>query len=273
MLAGVRAYMHVWQLPLFGLLVVGWLLGGGWILRRTLHQRERYRRITLGRCVLICFLGGVGGGLTGAVFFYLFDTIGGVIETDLKIVGGIVGAVLMGLIASLVIYAMLPISLGEAIRVGIRPVAMILVLLIIVGASAGVPAYFLRVAERQRNDCRFNLAVIAEALRDYRQRFGSPGTSLDALVEINVIPYGHLVCPATGEVVGGYVYRPGRIIDRNTATEQILVCDLRGNHRGGRNVLLANGQELWYSDDRFRLLLESEANKQFASDLQAVEDE
>jgi hypothetical protein len=274
MLAGIRDYMYFWQLPLFGLFLIGWLWGGGYLLMRSLRKHEQYRRIKLSQCVLNCFLGGIAGGITGAVFFRLFFTIGNVTETNLLIPSAVIALIFMAFASLLVIYAMLSLSLRDAVAAGALPVGAILILLIAVCTAAGIPAYFLRISKLERQNCRNNLALIAEGLRTHQRAFAKPASSLDVLVERNLIATTSIPCPAGApDKHKSYFYHPASLVARDVSSEKILICDLKGNHPGGRNVVFVNGQELWYDEDGFRVLLNKEVNKDFSAGLPAAEGE
>ncbi len=272
MLAGIRNYLHLWQLPLFVSFAVLSLWAGGSLLLRSLRKRQYPKRIRMSRCVLISMLAGASGGLAGAVFFFLFESIRAGTGVSLRLPGALVAGIVMILIAYLVAYAMLELPMGAALKVLALPLTVMLLLTGAVGAGAGIPAYFLRKDEVKQQRCLARkLPQIAVALAYHQDTFGDPPQQLKDLAEKNMIDANFLICPGTPEKPIGFFYHPLRMTRQESAARIFVLCDFRHTHRGGRNAILANGRYNWYPEEHFESLLTLEDNKQFAAALRAAE--
>ncbi len=270
-LAGIGDFLFVWHLPMFLVLAVGWLVGGAWLLLRSLRKSKYQRRIRLPRCILIFLLAGLGGGASGLVFFYLVNNIGEAIGTNLKYLGVIVATVMFLGVAYLVIYAMLELSMKAALRVAAIPLVAQFVLMGVIGTAGGVPAFYMRYAKLRRNTCELHLNYILSALDEYQQRHEErPAPNLKVLSEKNFMEAKRLECPGAPEREVGFFYYSSRLVGPDEPG-QLLVCDFRGNHSGGRNVIMTNGVILWNTGRQFQSLLEEEENKEFAVALRAAE--
>ena len=57
------------------------------------------------------------------------------------------------------------------------------------------------------------------------------------------------------------------MISERESTDRFVACTVDGLISGGRNVLYANGNVVFYSDGDFRAKLQSDENKLFAAAL------
>ena len=257
------------QIPLVVLLMVGWLWGGSWLLLRSLKKRGYPKRIKLGNCVLIMLLCGFCGVLAAGVTFLLVNSFGGGLA--IKAVGAGAGLVMLVVVSLLVVYAMLELSLGKAIKAAALPMVAVMALMGVVGAAAGTPAYFWRHANRKRELCQNRLFYLHRGLLQYQQAYSEPATAVEALLEKNIVGKESVLCPGPEGEAGEYFYFPGRVIGGGEKTEKLLACDVGGNHGGGRNVLFVNGEARWCKDKEFQGLLELPENKDFADALRKTE--
>jgi len=270
-LAGLQDYLGTWQIPLFVALLVGWLWGGGWLLHRSLLRRGYPKRIRRPRCVLIFLLGGLAGSAAGAVFFKLFHTAGDRFDTNLLVPGMAAATVVLFGVAFLIIYAMLELSLPAALKASAVPMLAMFLWLAAVATSIALPAYIIRMRDNRRASCHRQLFFIYDELARYQLRFGAPAPNLQALVDLNYLDAKYLTCPAEPDKKPGYFYLPATLQTRGDEAERIILCDFRGNHSGGRNVLLASGQPNWYSTAEFEDRLTRELNAEFAAALARAE--
>ncbi len=264
LLAGIRNYIHFWQLPLMALLLFGWLWGGGWLLLRSVKKRDYPKRIRLSNCLIISLLAGIGGSLVGVVFFALVNTIGSGISVNLMPVGGVIAFVVMAFTAMLVIYAMLDLPFGRACKAAMLPTAAMMAIFLFISAAAAVPAYFLRQSQLDREQCYINLNIIAQALQSHQRAMGLAADNLDLLVERNYITPELLACPRAVDPEHSYFYLPTPVDPQDKTSRTIVACDLHPQHNGGRNVLDRSGYVRWYDDDEFEMLLKLEENQSFA---------
>lgn len=270
MLAGISNFLFVWHLPMFAVLVAGWLMGGGWLLLRSLRKTQYPKRIRLPRCVLIFLLAGLGGGSVGLVSFYLLNSIGDAIDVNLKVVGVIVAAPTFLGVAYLVVYAMLELSMGAALKAAAVPLGAQIVLMGVIGTAGGVPAFYMRHELHRRSMCRANMDYVLQALDGYQRNYEKPVAKLEILVEQNLIEAKYLKCPGAPEREIAFFYYASRLVD-SSKPDQLLLCDYRGNHSWGRNMVMTNGQRGWRDDGKLRALLDADENKEFATALRAAE--
>jgi len=85
-----------------------------------------------------------------------------------------------------------------------------------------------------------------------------------------------LTCPSRKNPQPGrvdYVYVPPakRVDQVADPAATILICDLKGNHRHGRNVAFVDGHLEWVTEDEFRDLLARPDNAVFAAGLEKIE--
>ncbi len=271
MLAGLTDWIHLWQMPLFGVLAIGWLFGGGWLLLRSLKKSEYPKKNKLPQCILIFLVAGMGGGAVAMVVFFLFYTIGEAIEVNLKTAG--LGAAVVALFATtmMVIFAMLDLSLKEAFKAARIPLLGQLVLMAAVCAAAILPVPGILEEKRAQGGCNNNLAHIADGLQRYQSENGVPPTALQALVDEKYVEAKHLQCPAVEDVALGYFYSNRRMTRRDKATKQMIVCDKNGNHGEPRNVLFTNGNTRVVETEEFEVLIALEDNEGFVADLRAAD--
>lgn len=248
-----------------------WVYVGGLLLLKSVKKRDYPKRITLSRCILILLFAGAGGSIGGIVFFFLIKNVGVYMDANLKILGGLVGAVVMIIVAFFVIYAMLELSFTKSLKAALVPLGVQVILLGIVGPACLIPAYYMRKADVKQDRCREQLAMIGQALATYQRNYERPALTFKDLVEKNVLPANRLKCPAVKDKEIGYFYYPARIIKRQDASKQLLVCDFRGNHPAGRNTLTVNNLFRWYDEDDFEVVLSLPENKEFAAALRAAE--
>jgi len=120
----------------------------------------------------------------------------------------------------------------------------------------------------ERAACASNMRQIGQAIHEYRRFYGAFPESLDELLgEADLLPR-HLRCPACEDSrAEHYFYLPPEQLDRGT----MMVCDLAGNHEGGRNVLFADGHVDWMTPEQFAKALARPANARFAEALERAE--
>ncbi len=271
MLAGLTDWIHLWQMPLFVVLAIGWLGGGGWLLLRSLKKSQYPKKIKLPQCILIFLVAGMGGGAVAMVVFFLFYTIGEAIEVNLKTAG--LGAAVVALFATtmMVIFAMLELSLKEALKAARIPLLGQLVLMAAIGAAAILPVPGMLQERRAQRGCNNNLVHIADGLQRYQSENGVPPTALQALVDEEYIEAKHLQCPSVAEQAVEYFYSNRRMTRRDKATKQMVVCDKKGNHGEPRNVLFTNGNTRLVETEEFEVLIALEENEGFVAALRAAE--
>jgi hypothetical protein len=225
------------------------------------------------KCVAVSFLAGMSGSVVAMAFLYLFNTITSVVGYRAVILGaGLVPTVAAGaIIACLVIYAMLELSLRQAMRVAAVPVLSILILAAIIATPTGYLAFKQRRARQHKDRSLDKVRRLTSELGTYQRRTGRSAPLLQSLVEQNILGPEDLICPAAPAKKVGYFYRRARLDSRNEQSRRILLCDFRDNHGDGRSVALTNGKVIWYKEREFQSLLQEDQNRDFAELLRAAE--
>jgi hypothetical protein len=238
MLAAMRDYFFLWQLPAFGAFAAAWLIGGPYLTRRAL---ERY---------------------TG------FFVVRAKKSNIWWLTGAVLGLPVMLVMSWAVVSVVLNLPAKTLLRVALSTTGPLTLLLLLVAVAAFAPARFVRQAQLARQRCRINLQFIDGALGK-ASSIGQLPESLRALTESGLIKTERLACPAKPEVEVGYLYVPSLAAARTDSgdeqrevSQKIWVCDRRGNHRGRRLVLHTDGRILELEESDFRKLLERPENEE-----------
>ncbi len=268
-------YTHWWMLPMLGVFLGAWLIGGGYLLRASLHKKLAQRRPPrVGQCVLHMFLGGTAAALAGLVVAYLIYVIGSRADTMLVLPAGLTALLIMPLVAYLVLFGLLNLSARQSLSVALLPVGGLILLTVVLGAAAGIPAIIIRQRERDQNLALRNLQLIHRAaVGSYERNFGKPPRDLSELVERNYFDAKVLQSPGLpGRQVGFfYLSTPARGKD-DPNSRRIFACDMQGSYGGrGRGVVLVSGEPMWLKEKAFQALLGEPDNEQFAEALRAAE--
>lgn len=271
MLAAIRDYLYAWQFIHLVILAGGWLGLGSWMLQRALAKHGGPRRARMGRCVGITLLAGLAGGLTGMAIFHVVQSLGGCLNMSMRLPAALAGAIVALVTAWLVIYAMLETTVKQTLRIAAPSLVVLVALIAVLGGDAAIRTRTEHRREIRKAICRENMTYIYHALLTYQSNTGDPIGNLESLAKEKLLKMGRLACPGRPANKIGYFYLPGRIVPAAIDTHRILVCDLRGNHPGGRNVMLANSRIMWESTAEFQLLLGEDENKEFAAALKKAE--
>lgn len=112
------------------------------------------------------------------------------------------------------------------------------------------------VGKAARGDCAEQLKGAYKILKTYaeqhRGRFPSDLTSLLPKYIDDMKPF---CCPVAGDGTILYEYNPG--LTTESPPEAPLLYDRKGNHEGGRNVLLVGGKVVWMTEEEFQQALEA----------------
>ena len=124
--------------------------------------------------------------------------------------------------------------------------------------------------------CRYNLHAIGHALQMYSvDKDGKFPPNLQVLVSGDYIESDAFFCPSAEQSNGkesgsDYFYLPPSSAGDDPM--KIIACDLKSNHKGGRNVLKLDGCVEFLSDENFRWELEMlPCNSAFAEALRQKE--
>jgi hypothetical protein len=236
-----------------------------------MKKRPEFRRPKIGRCIGINLVAAVAGTMSAGAFFLLVYGIGMATDTNLKTYAAIVGMV-MALPAMLAgMYAMLELPLAQSLKLSVRP----LVLMVVIGVPLGADALWRTRAqvrhEKRTARCINNLNALWHALVAYQHSYGDPAPDLQTLVDAGEAEQALLKCPGAPDREIGYFYVQVGVGGPDDSSRKIIVCDFAGNHPGKRNVLLSNGAAMTDTRADFAARLEHEQNRKFADALKAAE--
>ena len=275
----ISDYLYpAWQLPMIALLIAVWLIGGSLLLRRSLRPIDH--RVKLGKCLLWIFLAGciaaLAGGVLALAVYKIAQAGSGTITVSLGtyITSGAVGFVAAIVAVFLFIYAMLNLPFKQSLAISWKPVSLMMATALVVAIGCIVPAYWLRLGDGAKTLClRDHLSPIYQVLVTYDSKHTTPIASLKELEDSNAITPDILRCPGKPQREIGYFYFPRRTEAhfQNIPSNKILMCDFKGNHRGGRNVLMTDGMAQWYEEGAFGDMLNKPENKAFAEALKEAE--
>lgn len=272
MLAAIREFLHPWQFIHLTIFATAWVLGGGWLLLRALRKASYPKRMKLVSCAGLVILAGSTAVVAGLAFFTMAHRLTGALPNKVSLIcSAVFAAVVMAATALVVIYAMLDLSFARSIRVSLMPLLLLAALGALLGTDAGIRSVQIRRAISRRNKCRDNITYILRALRTYQRNTGLPADTLARLVDGGLLDSKHLSCPATASQELEYFYHPARLTDPQEYTTKLLLCDRKGNHPDGRNVLKTSGQIEWYTHSEFLHCLNEADNKAFAGALTQAE--
>jgi len=101
--------------------------------------------------------------------------------------------------------------------------------------------------------CTEQLQEAHKVLMSYVSKTSNFPMNLTDLVPRYVADMRPLACPITGDGTTLYEYHRG--LTTKSAPDTPLLYDAKGNHEGGRNVLLLSGQVVWMSEEQLQAVL------------------
>lgn len=277
MLAGIGNYLHLeWQLPIIIVFLVGWIVGGGWLLRKLILRRDRMANASMERCALTSVLAGSAGAMCGVIGAYITDTILKATEVEMMPLTICVGATCALFVMFIVVFAMFDFSAATTAKVMILPILFIMVLGAVTATAAGLPAYYIHQNEAKRETSKKKLWQIRYSIvDDFQRKFGRPPKDLGELVEQKMIDQNLLDSPFMPEGQIGYFYLPSQLTQKgNDSDNRLLVCDLHTanvNGQAGRCAAMVSNACRWFTADEFDKYLTMPENQEFAAALKAAE--
>lgn len=274
MLAAIRDFLFIWQLPLLVFMLLAWFWLGSVLLLQSLAKRQYPKRVGLGDGVLVMLLAAMAAGMLGLGALFFIRSLCNTLDLP-KIAIAIIAAPVLPMTtfiaAWLVVYAMLELSLGAAIKVALKPIAVLLLIEGALAVGGGLPALAMHRTTQARNNCGRQINHLDVAFRTYFNDFSVPAPDTQILIDRNITKAEKLECPAAPDREGDYFYYPTETISPDTLTKKLLLCDFAGNHPRGRNVLRINGEIEWLNKNAFQERLQLPENTEFAKALAEAE--
>jgi hypothetical protein len=103
------------------------------------------------------------------------------------------------------------------------------------------------------SQCTEQLQAAHKVLMSYVSKTGNFPLNLTDLIPRYVADMRPLACPITGDGTTLYQYHGG--LTTKSAPDTPLLYDAKGNHEGGRNVLLLSGQVVWMTEEQLQAAL------------------
>ncbi len=270
-------YINGWIFLVLGVFVVAWIVGGGYLIRRSFPRYGYAQRLGIGRSMLASFLSGSAGAFAAGVTMLLVMRL-----TDGRIVFAIGAVIALGaamFVAFLVLYAMFSLSAKQTLWASMMPLGSVAAVGLLLGTAYLVPTRMGVRRQGKRDYTCYKLAKIFPAYAIYVNKYHKPPASLRVLVEQKLLEPEELRSPLSPDREIGYFYIPA-MPKRGEQLQQIFACDYGDNRDGyGRAVLLmprnrqrwATPKSRWYSEEDFRKLLQLKENADFAKALQKAE--
>lgn len=249
--------------------IAGWVLGGGWLLRKghgPMAAQER-RKPKLGKYIQISLLMGLAGACCGLAAAALVMAIGKAAGVQLLIPAAVVGLLAMVAAAVMVLFGMLDLKLPAAAKLAVKPLAAVALLGVVLAGLTAWPSYVIRQKDIKTERCKAVLLAYHQMLERYEAGHGRAPADLAMLVANNAEVTQKLRCPNSSEGET-YLYMPvpGTLPGQPQA---IRAADRQPVHRGGRNVLFSDGTCKWYSEKDFQTLLSLPTHAAFAQRVKA----
>ena len=247
LLATLKDYLHVWQIPMMAVLLVFWLAVGPMLVRSGLRKLDLPRgRQSLGRAAQINLLANGAGFIGFAVGAFVPLAIGRRLEHRwLYYLAPVTGLIAMAALGWAVHWVMLDRPAGQTTRVAVRSLGVMLLATAVVGAAVAVPALLMRQAGIDMAGCEMNAGRIHAALHRYSlEHPGQQAPDLRALVDGKYAEPQIIRCPARDDDEIGYLYAPvPSATDRDMKAGRVAVrlADRRDNHHQSRLLLYNDG--------------------------------
>ncbi len=269
--------MNIWMVPGFFVFVAGWLVGGCYLLYKSLAKRPGSRRPPkMGSCVLSVFLAGSAGGFAAVLILFFFYAIA--VFTNMKMFFATTGAILslvsMVAVSLMVLWAKYDVSFKETVKLGGPAIGGVLGLAFLLAILVGVPSYLVGKTTKNRDKAQTNLLQIYAAMDVYERAIGRPAESLDVLLEKNYLVEREIQSAASPDKTIGFFYMATSVLVKkdSDSMRKIIACDFGDGQIGsGRAVLMVNRDCQWYDEDDFQDLLTEDINAEFAAALRAAE--
>ena len=241
----MNKYLFMWQLPVFGLLIVGWLGAGSYLLRVSIAKNTKQRRVPFGRCLLATLLSGGGGAFGGAVFFMLVRSIGAHFEVKLLWLAAPLAIIVMLLTAFIVLYSMYQLSAKDTLRVSFRPLIGVLIVVAIILTPTAIVTRSQGLAGYYQTNAVNKLKSLSESIAEYRRKVYSPPETLEKLIDKGYIS-PESITHQMSDKANGFLYLPyNNGLDEDIAKTRIVICSIGHKPSKGRAVMFANGLCIW----------------------------
>ena len=156
-------------------------------------------------------------------------------------------------------------------RKGGRKVAAVGIAFALAASVLGVKMMTWHIEAAKKSICATNLHSIGQAVALYMSdNKGVLPPDFHTLIQAKLVPRDGLRCPSVDDSdrASDYFYLPP---DTETGWRSLIACDLKGNHRHGRNVVYHDSSETWLSRKDFAAELAKPQNAAFAKALREAE--
>jgi hypothetical protein len=275
LLAATGDYIKWFQLPIFAIFVFGWLVIGGYLFQRQLSTVLQSRRIRFSEGLMLSLLSGSFGAFAGGAAFYAGVKLLGTEHMASALAVGLLLAV-----ASFVVVAFLFVfvsknqSFSKTIQISVLPIGATLVIGLLCGAAAFVPAYFMRQHEIEVLQLQIktqqHMQTIYQALSKSPL---NPPARLEELLAEEMITPEVLQSPANPSRAIGFIYHPAPLqspTEENPA--RIILADYKDAYGEPIRMILYNtGETRSVPEAMFQGYLQDPDQAEFAKAVQQAE--
>ena len=270
-------FIPAFQLPLALVFLVGWLIGGAYLLRKGAQKNteRQLRTISMGRCVGIMLVSGVLGSLAGMMVLGIGVLLYQVVESKpfVMLFALLAGMMMLGM-GFLSINMQIKLPVKRAWSIAWKPLFATVGLMVLVGIAALVPARSMVMRGAARNEAMMNLGAIKQGMKQYVNIFGYPDTLDNLLVIGDWMKESTLRNKIRPDLEVAYFYYPPDIELAKTDPNNAMLAVSYVAHEGdGRVVMSFNKRITWLTDDEFTALLAMPINAAFAEKLAEAEAE
>lgn len=240
------------QFPLLLIMAAVWALGGGALLWVGAKYVAKLPSVSFGRAVLAMLLAGVAG----------------IVLSPLNLLFGL-GVLVLIPVTWLIIMWILKTSFGKAILAWLPTLGMGIILIPLL-ISILIPSLARAREPAKRASCHSNLASIGKSVALYtNNNLDVYPPTFEHLILDGMVPKA-LKCPsAESDRESDYFYLAPANSEVDGST--IIACDLRINHKGVRNFLMADFSVGQAKTEQFQQMLQEPQNAEFAKALAAFE--
>lgn len=234
-----QIYLFGWQIPFIVLFIAAWLVGGTYLLHRSVKKANIFRKPQVSRAIGCVAAAGGSALAAAAVIVILFYVLGGKLNAgDLLLPGIIVGGAVGVMVAFAMVYAFYPVKFIASVRLGAPAIGSVLLFGGLIFGAVGAVAYGKGQGSNRERLCIENLYKLDQGINYYRAKYGRAPKDLLILNEYTK----HYKCPedhANHEI--SYFYQP--VNEQKPKYGRLVACEFKANHSGGRRAVLMYAEQ------------------------------
>jgi hypothetical protein len=266
------------QIPLVLVFVVGWLVGGAYLLRKAARKNpeRELRTISMARCVGIMLLAGVLGAMAGMMVLGIGVLLYQMVGSKALVAGfGLLGLLMMLGMGFLAVSMQIKHPAKRVWSIAWKPLVGTIVLLAVVAVAGFLPARSFVMRGAARNRAMLNLGVIKQGMQQYVKKvfFRYPDRLESLLVIGDWMNEKALRNELRPDLEVAYFYCPPDIEQAEAnPTKTLLAVSYAADDVDGRAIMIWGNRSIdWLDDKDFAELLAHPTNARFAEELAKAE--